>query len=631
MSKARTLANFVSSGNPLADGAIAASEVTGLSTVATTGAYNDLSGKPTLGTAAAQNTGTFLQTANNLSDVTAATARTNLGLATVAATGSYNDLSNKPTITTTATNIAGGSNGTIPYQSAEGTTQMLAAGTAGQVLTSAGAAAPTWATPAPGAGTVTAVASGSLSDGSAVILNSNGTVSIPEATSASTFTSTSQGQAGTPTVYLQSYSAAGAFGVTDNCIVVFYLGASDRYLYAVAGKVSGGSITFGTPQVQMSSMVQNGDEYGVTVAWDSTYNRYHCLFRQSSAGSYGTNAYVTINSSTLAITGSGNGTATWASGKYPTGFGFISSASSNQGLVVYGAGSDNYTYAQGITFSNSYPYMSIGSATLIDGYPAYYQMIPAFNANATKAVIPYSRSSGNAAVALMSCSGTSLSLDSLLTLTSDNTVNCPKVAAYSPAIDKFVVAWGNPSTYTIKGAVITVSGSSLSAGTPVSIGGLSATSFPYSLTYYPLTGDFWFSSTRYYCRLQVSGTTFTASTNTQMNSTETATYASAFYDSVNGTICQVSTGNSTYKLQLSEAKAYTTTLTSTNFLGFSNAAYTNGQTATIQTVGSTDDAQSGLTAGLKYYVADNGVLTSASTSQPYAGIAMSSTKLVIKG
>ena len=55
MSKARTLANFVSSGNPLADGSIAASEVTGLSTVATTGAYADLSGKPTLGTAAATN------------------------------------------------------------------------------------------------------------------------------------------------------------------------------------------------------------------------------------------------------------------------------------------------------------------------------------------------------------------------------------------------------------------------------------------------------------------------------------------------------------------------------------------------------------------------------------------------
>jgi hypothetical protein len=49
---------------------------------------------------------------------------------------------------TTATNLASGSAGTIPYQTASGTTAMLAAGTSGQVLTSAGAAAPTWSTPA---------------------------------------------------------------------------------------------------------------------------------------------------------------------------------------------------------------------------------------------------------------------------------------------------------------------------------------------------------------------------------------------------------------------------------------------------------------------------------------------------
>jgi hypothetical protein len=44
----------------------------------------------------------------------------------------------------TATNIASGSNGTIPYQSASGTTQMLAVGTAGQLLQTNGAGAPTW-------------------------------------------------------------------------------------------------------------------------------------------------------------------------------------------------------------------------------------------------------------------------------------------------------------------------------------------------------------------------------------------------------------------------------------------------------------------------------------------------------
>jgi hypothetical protein len=48
------------------------------------------------------------------------------------------------TSATTATNIAGGSAGTLPYQSGAGTTAMLAAGTADFVLKANGAAAPSW-------------------------------------------------------------------------------------------------------------------------------------------------------------------------------------------------------------------------------------------------------------------------------------------------------------------------------------------------------------------------------------------------------------------------------------------------------------------------------------------------------
>lgn len=47
---------------------------------------------------------------------------------------------------TNANNLTGGSAGTVPYQSAAGTTAMLAAGSAGQVLRSNGAAAPSWLT-----------------------------------------------------------------------------------------------------------------------------------------------------------------------------------------------------------------------------------------------------------------------------------------------------------------------------------------------------------------------------------------------------------------------------------------------------------------------------------------------------
>ena len=44
MTKARDLANLIATGNPLADGAIAASEVSGLATVATSGAVADVTG-----------------------------------------------------------------------------------------------------------------------------------------------------------------------------------------------------------------------------------------------------------------------------------------------------------------------------------------------------------------------------------------------------------------------------------------------------------------------------------------------------------------------------------------------------------------------------------------------------------
>jgi len=51
------------------------------------------------------------------------------------------------TTATTATNLAGGLGGSVPYQSAAGTTAMLANGTAGQVLQSNGTtAAPSWVT-----------------------------------------------------------------------------------------------------------------------------------------------------------------------------------------------------------------------------------------------------------------------------------------------------------------------------------------------------------------------------------------------------------------------------------------------------------------------------------------------------
>ena len=76
--------------------------------------------------------------------------------------------------------------------------------------------------------------------------------------------------------------------------------------------------------------------------------------------------------------------------------------------------------------------------------------------------------------------------------------------------------------------------------------------------------------------------------------------------------------------------ASTTNLTTENFVGIADGAYASGATATIQTAGAVDDAQSGLTAGQAYFVQVDGTLdTTPDTLRVFAGVALSATELMI--
>ena len=69
----------------------------------------------------------------------------------------------------------------------------------------------------------------------------------------------------------------------------------------------------------------------------------------------------------------------------------------------------------------------------------------------------------------------------------------------------------------------------------------------------------------------------------------------------------------------------------TKVIGFADAAYTNGQTATIK-VNSNTTTQSSLTPGTEYYVQGNGSTGTSAHAQATvkAGIALTSTKLLIR-
>jgi hypothetical protein len=107
----------------------------------------------------------------------------------------------------TATNLAGGSAGTVPYQSAINTTQMLAAGTSGQSLLSSGAGAPTWGTPALATAATTATTATNATNATTstnLAGGSNGTIPYQSASG-----TTQMLAAGSNGLFLQS-SGAGA-------------------------------------------------------------------------------------------------------------------------------------------------------------------------------------------------------------------------------------------------------------------------------------------------------------------------------------------------------------------------------------------------------------------------------------
>ena len=88
-----------------------------------------------------------------------------------------------------------------------------------------------------------------------------------------------------------------------------------------------------------------------------------------------------------------------------------------------------------------------------------------------------------------------------------------------------------------------------------------------------------------------------------------------------------SSGNEDGKAVVSQTE--TTTLTEDTFLGFSSSGYSDGDSARIKVLGNVT-TQSGLTAGKKYYVQDDGTLgTSKGSLGVVAGKALTTTSLLV--
>ena len=471
-------------------------------------------------------------------------------------------------------------------------------------------------------GQVRAVASGAMTDGKPVIVNANGTVSVVAQSGASVGTYAEYA----PDIGDSESQPSVVYDTNSDRIVVFYADEDNSFHgTARVGTVSSGSISFGTAVVFESSTTQyisatfdssnnkivvayteysdgragncvvgtvdpsdNSISFGSeaefaadarpkSIAFDSSNNKVLIVYKD---GSQHGNAIVGTVSGTSISFGSNN---KWQSAQ-TNNPGVVFDSSNNRFLVTYvDAGNSDKGAARVATISSTS--VSLGSETFFDTGTTQY-ISPTFDSTNNKVVIAYKDNgdSGKGKVIVATISGTSVSFGTETEFIG-NTVQFVS-ANYNSSSNKVVIAYRDGDDSDIGKAVVgTVSGTSISVTSP---------------------------------------TTFRSGTEVQhgvVGSDPDTGQSIIFY-----------TASSTDKGEYITFNAITNNLTSENFIGFSDGAFADGQSAVINTANTIDRNQSSLTAGQTLFVQTDGTLSeTADDPSVTAGTAISATELIVKG
>ena len=478
-----------------------------------------------------------------------------------------------------------------------------------------------------------ATASGTLADGSTVIVNADGTVSaVAGSTTNATESLSSTGVDWNDSTGAPFWSAA--YDTHNNKAVICWRSTSPSWgIGKVAlGTISGTSISFTTP-VNFSST--NID--GPSIVFDSYNNRVVIAYRDYGNSSYGTAVVGEISGNSITF---GTPVVFESAGVEEISTVFDSH---NNRVVIFYLGSSNRPKAVVGNVNPSTNAISFGTPNN-SSYTSMLSTSAAFDSdNNIVLLVSGKTNTGRMHAGTVNPSNNSISFaNDGATAEEFNAGDSSHTAvAYDTANNKAVVLWsGTSGAGKYKVVSIDSSGNFTfgTEGTYFSRGtGVTTKNF---LKYEPTSGKlvtfFRPHSSPYstpYILGTMSGTTVTWESPVTVGSNG-LTYGGLAIDPNNAKaiFAYSDSGNFNAKVLQLPYSSTTTNLTAENYIGISNGAYTNGQTATVQLIGSVDDAQSSLTPGQKYYVQIDGSLsTTADSPSVLAGKAISSTKLAIKG
>jgi sugar lactone lactonase YvrE len=453
--------------------------------------------------------------------------------------------------------------------------------------------------------TIEAVATATIASKGPVILNSAGTVTEVSGASDALGSATDFSA-----VSVYPNPIAASYDTNAAKVVVFY-GGTSSYLTAAVGTVSGTSVSFGTPVVANSTA-----STWIWSSYDSTAQKIVVCWSESGVGK----AMV----GTVTGTGIGFGAETTfeASGVYHTNC--VYDANADKTVIAF-RDTDDSNNGKAIVGTVTGTGIGFGTAETFD---TVYVQFPnqVYDANAQKISIVYQDATlGDGWSIVGTVSGTSISFGTPFRFTTDDLEN--HVGTYDSVAQKVVYSFrdlGNSSAGTT--IVGTISGTDISFGSEVVFTSNGVTKVS---TAFQVSGGLVavvYEDTSDSSKGKIIGGTVTG---TSINFGSITTYnTGGIYGGNVITYDSGQTKNVIFWGSVATPTAYQgygivnligyTNLTTTNFVGIADAGISTSATGTVVVQGGTVTGMSSLTTGGKYYVQDDGTLTSPNATEAYS-------------
>ncbi len=422
------------------------------------------------------------------------------------------------------------------------------------------------------------------------------------------------------------YSPSSVFDSTNGKVVIAYRdSANSSYGTAVVGTVSGTSISFGTPVV-----FESAGSYDIDAVYDSTNSKVVIAWRDNPNSNYGTTIVGTVSGTSISF---GSPVVFASAGSNTPAMTFDST---NGKVIIAWMDNGNSNYGTAIVGTVSGTSISFGTEVVFESSSTYYPSIT-YDTNSQRVVIAYTDTGdsnyGKAVVGTVS--GTSISFGTPVTFESRHASSTS--CAFDSSNNKVVIAFRAEDNSNYGTAVVgTVSGTSISFGSQV-VYRTAIANFN-SAVYDPDLGKiviaYQISGGGKFVTGTVSGTSISFGSETDFSPGSSASYNSATYDSTNNkvVISWQDGGNSDHGTsRVLQAGSQSTNLTAENYIGIAAEAISNGATGKINVFSGTNTGQTGLTTAQKYFVQNDGTLaTSAGSPSVVAGTAISDTKIVVR-